>query len=284
MNATKVTAEMVKALRERTGVGMGKCKEALDQAEGDMERAIDILRKAGMASAVKKEGRETKEGMVGFFEGKDAIALVEVNAETDFVTQNEKFKQFVRDVAEQAADTKPASLDAFLNEKSRKDPTVTVDQYRALVIQSLGENIKIKRLEIFPKSSQVSWGLYSHMGGKIVTMVEMEGGSGQEALARDIAMHVAAESPDYLMPEEVPAAVKAREEEIARSQITGKPANIVDKIVEGKLKAFYDQVCLLGQKFVKDNTISIADLVVKEGKRLSKPLAIRRFVRWRVGE
>lgn len=284
MNATKVTAEMVKALRERTGVGMAKCKEALDQAEGDMERAIDILRKAGMASAVKKEGRETKEGMVGFFEGKDAIALVEVNAETDFVTQNEKFKQFVRDVAEQAAETKPASLDAFLNEKSRKDPTVTVDQYRALIIQSLGENIKIKRLEIFPKSSQVSWGLYSHMGGKIVTMVEMEGGSGQEALARDIAMHVAAESPDYLTPEEVPADVKAREEEIARSQITGKPANIVDKIVEGKLKAFYDQVCLLGQKFVKDNTISIADLVVKEGKRLSKPLAIRRFVRWRVGE
>lgn len=284
MSATKVTPEMVKILRERTGVGMGKCKEALDQAQGDMERAIDILRKAGMASAVKKEGRETKEGMIGYYEGKDAIVLVEVNAETDFVTQNDKFKEFVRDIASQAAESKPASLESFLNEMSHKDPTLTVDQYRALVIQSLGENIKVKRLEVFRKSSAVSFGLYSHMGGKIVTMIELEGGNGQEAFAREIAMHVAAESPDYLKPEEVPADVKAREEEIARSQVTGKPANIIDKIVEGKLKAFYDQVCLLGQKFVKDTSISIADLVVKEGKRLGKPLAISRFIRWRVGE
>lgn len=284
MSGLKVTPDMVKELRERTGVGMGKCKEALDQSQGDMEKAIDILRKAGMASAVKKEGRETKEGMIGYCEGKGAVALIEVNAETDFVTQNEKFKEFVKDVAAQAAETLPASLDAFLNEKSRKDPTITVDQYRALVVQSLGEHIRVKRLEILRKSPEFSIGLYSHMGGKIVTMVELEGGSGMEAFARDIAMHVAAESPDYLKPEEVPAAVKAREEEIARSQVTGKPANIVDKIVEGKLKAFYDQVCLLGQKFVKDNSISIADLVVKEGKRVGKPLAIRRFVRWRVGE
>lgn len=283
MTAIKVTPEMVKKLRDRTGVGMGKCKEALDQAHGDMEKAIDILRKAGMASAVKKEGKETKEGVVGYHEGKEAIVLVEVNAETDFVTQNEKFKEFVKEIAQQAAETKPGSLEVFLNEKSRKDPTITIDQHRALVMQSLGENIKVKRLEIFRKSPQISIGLYSHMGGKIVTMVELEGGSGVEAFARDIAMHVAAESPDYLKPEEVPSDVKAREEEIARSQITGKPANIIDKIVEGKLKAFYDQVCLIGQKFVKDNTISIGDLVAKEGKRLNKPLSIRRFVRWRVG-
>ena len=122
------------------------------------------------------------------------------------------------------------------------------------------------------------------MGGKIVTAVELTGGSGHEALARDIAMHVAAESPDYLRPDDVPEALRAREADIARSQVQGKPANIVDKIIEGKLKAFYDQVCLLNQKYVKDNTLSIAQLLEKEGKRIGKPISLRAFVRWKVGE
>jgi len=280
---SKVTADMVKELRERTGVGMGKCKDALDQAHGDMENAIDILRKAGMASAVKKEGRETKEGMIATAESKDAIALVEINAETDFVVQNDRFKHFANEIALEVADTKPASLEAFLAQPYRKDSSITIDQHRAIVMQSLGENIRIKKLHIFPKSSDRSLGIYSHMGGRIVTLVELEGGSGQEAFAREIAMHVAAESPDYLRPEDVPADVKAREEEIARGQVVGKPEQIIAKIVEGKIKAFYDQACLLCQKFVKDTTLTITDLVAKEGKRLEKPLAIRRFVRWRVG-
>ena len=135
--SAKVTSDMVKELRERTGVGMGKCKEALDATGGDMEKAIDFLRKAGMASAVKKEGRETKEGLIGSAESGSAIALIEVNAETDFVTQNEKFKEFLRDICADAAEAKPASLEAFLNQKSRKDPKITLDQYRALVMQSL---------------------------------------------------------------------------------------------------------------------------------------------------
>lgn len=281
---TKVTPDMVKELRERTGVGMGKCKEALDQAQGNMEEAITLLRKAGMASAVKKEGRETKEGVIGHAEENDALALVEINSETDFVAQNDRFRQFVRDIAAEAADTKPTSLEAFLSQKYSKDPSVTIDQYRALIVQSLGENIQIKRIGIYPKSQDRSLGIYSHMGGKIVTLAEIEGASGAEALARDIAMHIAAESPDYLNESEVPADVKAREEEIARSQITGKPENIVAKIVEGKMKTFYATVCLLDQKFVKDNSITIADLVEKEGKRLGKPLVLRRFVRWKIGE
>ena len=262
---------------------MAKCKEALDQAHGDMEKAIDILRKAGMASAVKKEGRETKEGMIVTAESNDMIALVEINAETDFVVQNERFKQFAHDVAMEAARTKPASLDVFIAQKFSKDPTLTIDQHRALVMQSLGENIKIRRFQLFPKSSGHSLAIYSHMGGKIVTFVDLEGGAGQEAFAREIAMHIAAESPDYLKPEEVPSAVKDREEEIARGQVAGKPAAIMDKIVEGKIKAFYDQVCLLRQKFVKDNAMTVADLVAKEGQRIGKPLAIRGFIRWQVG-
>jgi elongation factor Ts len=281
---SNVTADQVKELRERTGVGMGKCKEALDKSGGDMEAAIDYLRKAGMAGAVKKEGRETKEGLIGSGESKDAVSLVEVNSETDFVAQNEKFKDFLRMICNEAAETKPSSLEAFSNQKLRKDPSMTVDQNRALVVQALGENIKIKRLTIIPKSSDISIGIYSHMGGKIVCLVELSGGAGQEALARDIAMHIAAESPDYLQPSDVSQTVKAREEDIARSQIQGKPANIADKIVEGKLKAFYDQVCLLCQKYVKDNSITITQLLDNESKRLGKKLAIRQFMRWRVGE
>ncbi len=279
-----VTSDMIKELRERTGVGMGKCKEALDAAGGDMERAIDILRKAGMASAVKKESRETKEGAIASGESSSAIALIELNAETDFVAQNEQFKEFLHDICKQAAETKPATLEAFLAEKSRKDPSVTIDQYRALVMQRLGENIKIKRLLIIHKTADASFAVYSHMGGKIVTLVELTGGAGHETLARDIALHVAAESPDYLKAEDVPQNVKAREEEIAREQVKGKPENIVGKIVEGKLKAFYDQVCLLSQKFVKDSSITITQLLENESKRLNKKIGLRRFVRWRVGE
>jgi elongation factor Ts len=279
----KVTAEMVKELRDRTGVSMGKCKEALDQAGGDMNAAIDILRKSGMASAVKKEGRETNEGLIGSAEGSKAVALIEVNAETDFVTQNEKFKQFLKDVAHEAAEHTPASLEALMALPYSKDRSINLDQYRALVVQSLGENIKVKRMMILRKSSDLSIGLYSHMGGKIVVAVELSGGAGQEALARDIAMHVAAESPEYLRPEDVPGDVIAKEEEIARSQVQGKPADIVDKIVKGKVKAFCDQVCLICQKYVKDNTITVEALLANEGKRLNKHLGLKAYHRWKVG-
>lgn len=278
-----VTPEKVKELRERTGVGMAKCKEALDKVGGDMEKAIDHLRKTGMASAVKKEGRETKEGSIGTAEGKTAFALIEVNTETDFVAQNDKFKDFLRESALEIAETKPHTLEAFLAQKSKKDPSVTIDQYRALIVQSLGENIQIRRLHVIPKAPDLSIGVYSHMGGKIVTAVILGGGSGQEALARDIAMQVAAEAPDYVSPDEVPADVKAREEDIARSQVQGKPANIIDKIVEGKLKAFYDQVCLLHQKYIKDNAITIKELLDKESKRLGKTLTLKSFIRWKIG-
>lgn len=281
--SVKVTPDMVKELRERTGVGMGKCKEALDQAGGNMDDAIDILRKAGIASAVKKEGRETNEGLIGSAEGADAFALVEVNAETDFVTQNDKFKQFMRDVAQEVAETKPASLEQFLQQPYRKDPSVTIDQYRTLVVQSLGENIQIKRLTVVPKASDISVGVYSHMGGKIVTVVILTGGAGQEAMARDIAMHVAAESPEYLDPSQVPQAVREKEAEIARSQVQGKPANVIDKIIEGKIKAFCDEVCLLCQKYVRDNTVTVQGLLEREGKRLNKPITIKTYYRWKVG-
>lgn len=281
--SVKVTADMVKELRERTGVSMGKCKEALDKAAGNMNDAIDILRKSGMASAVKKEGRETNEGLIGIGEGRGAVAFVEINAETDFVTQNEKFRLFLKELSQAAAEHEVDSLAKLMQMPSKSDPTITWDQSRALVMQSLGENIQVKRLSLFPKKHNLSIGLYSHMGGKIAVAVMLTGASGLEALAREIAMHTAAESPQYLSPDQVPAAVREKEAEIARGQVQGKPANIIDKIVEGKVKAFCEEVCLVCQKFVKDNTVTIAALLEREGKKIGKELHIQEFHRWNVG-
>lgn len=280
----EITADMIKTLREKTGVGMAKCKEALVLAEGDMEKAVDHLRKAGMAAGVKKEGREAKEGLILTAEDKKHLVMAEANAETDFVAQNDRFKHFLHDVVKQALESTPKSLAEFIEEPYYKDKSITIDQYRNLVIQALGENIQLRRLEMISKHPNSSYGIYSHMGGKLVVVVEIEGASGQEEAAKEIAMHVAAENPDYLKPEEVPSQVLAREEEIARSQVQGKPANIVDKIVAGKIKAFYEQSCLVHQKYIKDNSLTVQQFLDSLAKKLGKELAIRCFWRWKVGQ
>jgi elongation factor Ts len=263
---------------------MGKCKEALVLAEGDLEKAIDILRKAGMAAGVKKEGREAKEGLILTGEDKSTLVIVEANTETDFVAKNDRFKHFLHDVVKQALDSKPATLDAFLAEPYFKDKSITIDQYRNLVIQALGENIQLRRVEVIHKAPDSSYGIYSHMGGKLVVIVEVNGMAGQEGLAKEIAMHAAAENPEYLKPEEIPAHARAREEEIARSQVKDKPANIVDKIVAGKIQAYEDQVCLVKQKYVKDSSVTVQQFLDACAKKLGKPLTIRCFWRWRVGQ
>lgn len=281
---TQITAGMIKELRDRTGVGMGKCKEALEESKGDMELAISNLRKAGMASAVKKEGRATNEGKIGTAETDSTIAIVEVNAETDFVVKNDRFQEFLKNIVEEAAATKPASLEAFVQQPYSKDPALTIDQYRATIVQSIGENIQIRRLIIIAKAPQKSIGLYSHLGGKIVTLVEISGSNKEEAIAKDIAMHVAAAAPDYLSPEKVPADIINNEKEIAKSQVKGKPENIVDKIVEGKINAFYDTACLVCQKYIRDDSMSITDLVKKREKEAGAPLTVTHFLRWSVGQ
>lgn len=276
-----VSAALIKELRDRTGVGMGKCKEALEEANGDIELAITVLRKAGIASAVKKEGRETKEGAIGSAESNGVIAIVEVGAETDFVAKNERFKQFVEDIAQEVAKVNPSSLEQLLQQKFSKDPTLTIDEYRSTFVQAIGENIQIKRFMIFKKSPETSFGLYSHQG-QVFTVVELKGTSGEEELAKDIAMQVAASSPEYLAPEHVPQNIIEREKEIARSQIEGKPENIKEKIVEGKLGAFYDNVCLVRQKYIKDDSLNIGELVAKRAKEVGKPLAVSNFIYWSV--
>ena len=278
-----ITAAMIKELRERTGVGMGKCKEALEEANGDMDTAISNLRKSGMATAVKKEGRTANEGMIGIAEDGNTIAIVEVNAETDFVVRNDRFKQFLNDIAEEIAKAKPASLEQFLQQKYSKDSTLTIDEYRSTQVQAIGENIQIRRFILLEKNPSKSIGVYSHLGGKIVTVVELEGSDKEDILAKDIAMHVAAANPEYLNPEKVPEKMLENEKEIAKSQIQGKPANIIDKIVEGKLNAFFDTVCLNRQKYIRDDSLSISDLVAKRAKETGAPLSLLNFMRWNVG-
>jgi elongation factor Ts len=279
-----VTPQMIKELRDRTGVGMGKCKEALEEAKGDMDLAIANLRKSGMATAVKKEGRVTNEGVIAFADTPKAIGVVEVNAETDFVVKNDRFQEFAKNIAEEVATTQPATIEAFLAQKYSKDSSLTVDQYRATIVQTIGENIQIKRLRAVPKTSDKSIGVYSHLGGKVLTLVEFTGATGEESLAKDIAMHVAAASPEFVSPEQVPSAVIEQEREIAKEQIKGKPENIVEKIVDGKINAYYDQVCLIRQKYIRNDAQTIADLVNHRSKETGKSLKLTSFLRWSVGQ
>lgn len=278
-----ITAQLIKDLRDRTGVGMAKCKEALEEAGGDIDLAIDNLRKAGMASAVK-EGRETKEGIIKCSENEKSIAIIEINAETDFVVKNENFQKFAQNLADEVGATSPANVNDFLKQKYSKDSKLTIDEYRATIVQSLGENIQIRRLEIFTKKQNTSLAFYTHGAGKLVTLVEITGSGAESELAKDIAMHVAAEAPEYLNHEEVPERVIAHEKEIARAQIQNKPENIIEKILEGKLRAYYDQVCLINQHFVKNPDLTIAQLVAQRGKEVNLPLTVSYFMRWKVGE
>jgi len=279
-----VTPALIKELRERTGVGMAKCKEALEKSQGDIELAIANLRKAGMATAVKKEGRDTNEGMIGSFASTDAVAVVEVNAETDFVVRNDRFQEFALQIAKRIAETQPASLEQFASEAYQTGDEHTVDQQRSTLVQTLGENIQIKRLKWFPKDKNTSIGLYSHLGGKIVTAVVISGSDEEETLAKDIGMHIAAAAPEYLSPETVPEEVLAQEKDIAQSQVQGKPEHILDKIIAGKLDAFYDTNCLLRQHYLKDDSLTIAQLVEKRAAEKGKPLKIVDFIRWNVGQ
>lgn len=277
-----ITASMIKELRERTGIGMTKCKAALEEAGGDMTLAIENLRKAGAASAVKKEGRETKEGLIGIAQAPNASAIVEINSETDFVAKNDKFRQFLTDVANAAANNQPADLDTFLIQPFG-DSGMTVEEARAQMVQTIGENIKISRIKVFPKTADNSVGLYQHLGGRIVVAVELNG-TGEEKLASDIAMHAAASAPEYLNREEIPAEIIEKEKEIGRAQVAGKPENIIDKILEGKIRAFCDQICLANQKFVRDESVTIEELIANKAKESGKELSLKAFTRWDIGK
>ncbi|MGB7288872.1 MAG: translation elongation factor Ts [Candidatus Macondimonas sp.] len=271
-----VTATMVKELRERTGAGMMECKKALTETAGDLDQAIELMRKQGLAKADKKAGRVAAEGRVVVQRdatGSAAIAI-EINCETDFVGGGDEFQTFANQVAEAALAAAPVDLDALL---ALSLPSgASVDERRREMVAKIGENIAVRRFEHLARQGDV-FGLYSH-GSRIGVVVDLKGGD--EALARDIAMHIAASRPLCISPDEVPAELVAKEREIfeAQARESGKPEEIIQKMVDGRVRKYLSEVALVGQPFVKD-----ADLTV--GQRLKQAGAqVMRFVRLEVGE
>jgi elongation factor Ts len=273
-----VTAEAVKALRERTGAGMMECKRALVEANGDLEAAAETMRKAGLAKADKKAGRVAAEGVVAIEQSVDGttVALVEVNSETDFVAREKDFQSFAAAVARVALSARPADLDAL--NAARFPSGETVDEARRALIARIGENIGVRRFELVSANSPVA--TYLH-GSRIGTAVVVEGGS--EALGHDLAMHVAAINPQYLSAAEVPAEQVEKEREIFVAQaasdpkLQGKPKEVLVKASEGKLRKYLGEITLLGQPFVKDDKQSVEQVLKQAGAR------VLRFVRYEVG-
>jgi len=269
-----ISASMVKELRERTGAGMMECKKALGDANGDMDLAIENMRKSGLAKADKKAGRVAAEGRVAIEQSADAVAMVEVNCETDFVANGDEFGGFSSALAKAVLSAAPASLDALNGVKLASGEDV--DTTRRNLVAKIGENISVRRIERYQAKGSVL-GAYAH-GTRIGVLVELKGGT--PALAKDIAMHVAASRPLCVKPEEVSKEVLDKEREIIRAQSadSGKPEAIVEKMVEGRLKKFLAEVTLLGQPFVKDPDQSVEKLVKAAGAE------VLRFTRFEVGE
>jgi elongation factor Ts len=288
MAATAITADLVKKLRDQTGAGMMECKNALTEAGGSIEEATTILRKRGLASAGKKAGRVTKEGLIGSRLSADRSAgiLVEVNCESDFVARTDDFKQLVEDVLTEIEKAGDAANDAWL-----KDPNATVLKLVAAKIAKLGENMAVPRFVRYAGQGYV--GQYIHLGGKIGVMVEFSGVTPAAAareefttLVKEIAMQVAAASPTYASRDAVPANVLEAEKDIYRAQMqgSGKPANVIDKIVEGKLGSFFSQVVLVDQPSIRDPKLSVKEVVAQANKALGTSIGITRFARLKVGE
>ncbi len=274
-----ITAAMVQELREATNVGMMECKRALVEAGGDKDQAIRLLRERGMAIAAKKATRAANQGLIAAAGDSKAGALVEINSETDFVAKNENFQKFVKSMAIKAL----SIPDGQITEVTKAD--------MAAKIAEIGENLVAKRNIGYTLQGAGLVATYIHLNGKLGVMIEL--GCTKDAsssspvlqeLAKDITLHVAACSPRYLVSQEVPADIVAAERDIYAKQVVGKPANIVDKIVDGKMSKFYSQVCLVDQGFVKDPDISITKLLEAKGKEVGDTLSLRRFVRWQLGE
>jgi len=283
-----ISAGEVKKLRDQTGAGMMDCKTALEEANGSFDEATTILRKKGLATAAKKAGRATSEGLIGHTVSADRSTgiLVEVNCESDFVARTDVFQQLMHDVLTDIGKAGEAANDAWLS-----DPNGPVQPRVAAAIAKLGENMAVSRFVRYAGQGYV--GQYIHMGGKIGVQVEFTGVTpamaGREeflTLVKEIAMQIAAASPAYVARAAVPAAVLEREKTIYRAQMegSGKPANVIDKIVEGKLGSFYAQVVLPDQASIRDPKTTVADVMAAAAKALGTPIAVSRFARLKVGE
>ena len=286
----EITASAVKDLREKTGAGMMDCKKALSETAGDFEKAVEFLRKKGMASAAKKAGRATKEGTIHALNDGKSSVLVEVNCETDFVAKTEQFKGFVNEIATHIANANPADMGALMSQKFYANASMTVEEKLREAIATLGENMIISRFVRYPSSASTESTSYIHAGGKVGVLVEFGTTKGKDPAfqeyARNVAMHVAAAMPQYVNPSEVPADLIAKEKEIAVAQMqaSGKPANVLEKIAEGKINKYYEETCLMKQAYVKDPAKKIDAYTAEVSKALGAPITINRFARFVLGE
>lgn len=281
-----ITAQMVKELRETTGAGMMDCKKALQEAEGNMERAIDLLREKGLSKAAKKSDRVAAEGLVAIEINADNTvgAIVEINSETDFVAKNEDFKTFVKDVAEMALATEKEDVAGLLTESHKEGALADVLNNR---IATIGEKLDIRRFAKISTNGQVAG--YIHGGGKIGVLVELETEARDAdvlTMGRDIAMQVAAMNPKYVSKDDVDPEYIAHETEILTQQALneGKPANIVEKMIKGRLEKQLKEVCLVEQTFVKNPDLTIKQLVADVAKKVGSEIKVARVVRFEVGE
>lgn len=278
----QITASMVKELRERTGSGMMECKKALQEADGNVETAIENMRKSGMAKADKKSGRVAAEGRVVIEVSEDgkSAAIVEVNCETDFVSGGDDFLSFVQAIAKTALANKPADV-AALSEMTLEGSSETIEEARKEKIAKIGENMQLRRFEVL-ETSGGTFGSYSH-GLRMGVLVEMEfndkSGASDE-LIKDVAMHIAASNPMCVSEADVPAETLEKEKDILRAQAleSGKPADIVEKMLTGRIRKYLAEITLLGQSFVKDPDKTVETLLSDAGA------TVNRFVRYEVGE
>ncbi len=284
------TAKDVMRLREMTGVGMMDCKKALTDSEGDFDKAIELLREKGLAAAAKKAGRIAADGIVLTYTADNGdVAVVEVNSETDFVAKNPEFQGFVSNVAKIVVTEKPADIDALL--KLPYPDGGTVEDARMEKVQTIGENIQIRRFAVIDGGEGILNDTYIHMGGKIGVLVSL-GYTGTDdkaaltELAHDIALQAAAMNPQWLNPESVPADRVAKEKEILLAQTIeeGKPEKIAARIVEGRIGKFFQDFCLVEQAFVKENKISVKQHIADVAKQLGAAIEVRSYVRFEKGE
>lgn len=270
------SASDVKDLRERTGAGMMDCKKALQESNGDMDKAIDWLRENGMAKAAKKEGRIAAEGITKMLIDGNRAVILEVNSETDFVAKNEKFTKFVDELADVLMNNDVTDMDSALKLST---PSGTISDMVASAIAQIGEKISFRRFKKVVKTDSQVFGSYSHMGGRIGSLVVLEGAN--EEVAKEVAMHLAAMNPLYLNSSEVPADVLEREKDVMREQLLneGKPADRIDNILVGKVNKFYSEICLEDQIFIKaENKETVKQYVEANGGKIVS------MVRYEVGE
>ena len=273
-----VTASLVKELREKTGAGMMDCKKVLTETDGDMEKAIELLRERGIAKAAKKSGRVAAEGLVDCYISEDGKvgAIVEINSETDFVAKNEEFKEFVANVAKQVVEKAPKDVEELLNQEAIFEAGKTVNEALIGKIATIGENLSIRRFARFESKGLLE--KYIHGDGKIAVLINMA--KGDKELAKDLCMQIAAARPEFLNEESVPAERVEKEKEILKVQTMneGKPEAIAEKIVQGRIGKFFEEICLVDQVFVKDSSMKVSELLKqKDGE-------VVEFARFEKGE